>query len=94
MIRVHTTLHKGLARTKNWRILRLELTWSVPPRLVVGSKHPQMAASHKVLIVQSKEWVGGIQKLGMEHNLKAYQQAISIGYTTQVLNSNGTCSDK
>lgn len=73
MIRVHITLNKGLARTKNWRILRLELTRSVPPRLVVGGKDPQMTASHKVFVVQSKEWVGGIQKLRMEHNLKAYQ---------------------
>ncbi len=46
------------------------LTWSVAPGLVVRREDPQMAASYKVFIVQSKQRVSRVQKLWMEYHLK------------------------
>lgn len=44
-------------------------TWSVAPWFIVGWKHSQMAAAHKLLIVHGQQGAGGGQELRMEHNL-------------------------
>ena len=46
-----------------------ELTWSVAPGLVVTGEDSKMAATDKVLIVQAKQRVGGVEELRMEDNL-------------------------
>lgn len=42
----------------------------VAPRFIIARENAQMATSHELLVVQSKEGVRGAQKFRMEHNLE------------------------
>ena len=42
----------------------------VSPRFVVAWKYSQVATPNEILVIQAKEWIGGIQKFGMKYNLQ------------------------
>lgn len=67
---------------------RMWLTWRVAPGLVVRSEHPQVTAPDKVLVVQAKQRIGGVQKLGVKHNLEKQCQRsyITEGHSQRVWN--------
>jgi len=47
-------------------------TWCVTPRLIVRWKDTEMTATNKLLVVKSKQWIRGTEKLRMKYNLNMH----------------------
>lgn len=79
---LHEASEPGQVGGDAWNAHDSALGRRVSPRLVIGRKNAQMAASDEFLVVEAEQRIGRRQKLGMKHHLRTQiaRKANDIGW--------------